>query len=118
MDEIDSVIKGDQTILARLFSWPQLQGSVLVLIGIANDISLPQRVLPLLSKRQFVPQEVVFHPYKHQQLVQILTQRLQTLAPATTAASSFSAASSAATTTAPALDFFDPMAIALCARRV
>ncbi len=52
LDEIDFLITRDQEVLYRLFEWPALIDSRLVLIGIANALDLTGRFLPRLKAKQ------------------------------------------------------------------
>ena len=49
LDEVDQLESKDQSVLYTVFEWPALQGSKLVLVGIANSLDLTDRVLPRLQ---------------------------------------------------------------------
>jgi cell division control protein 6 len=51
LDEIDYLISKGQDILYKLFEYPQLEHSRLVLIGIANALDLTKRILPRLAAK-------------------------------------------------------------------
>jgi len=96
-DEIDQLVATDIEILYKLFEWPKLRNSKLILIGIANALDLTDRFLPILRARNCEPQLIHFKPYSWQQIVEIVQQRLEML---------------------NAINLIEPSAIQLCARRV
>jgi cell division control protein 6 len=51
LDEIDYLISKGQDILYKLFEYPKLENSRLVLIGIANALDLTKRILPRLAAK-------------------------------------------------------------------
>jgi origin recognition complex subunit 1 len=50
IDEIDMLISRDQSVLYNVFGWPQQPGARLVVIGIANTLDLPERLLPKIAR--------------------------------------------------------------------
>ena len=78
VDELDALLESgcEQSVLATLFSWTQLPGSKLVLIGIANALDLTHRFLPILRAKNCAPQLLTFTPYNEDGLLSILRQRL------------------------------------------
>jgi cell division control protein 6 len=99
LDEMDQLDCRGQEILYSIFEWPSLPNSKLVLIGIANALDLTDRILPRLQARPNCrPQLLHFPPYDKDQLVTILTSKVQ---------STVSGAVS-----------FDEKAIQFCARKV
>ncbi|KND01736.1 AAA family ATPase CDC6 [Spizellomyces punctatus DAOM BR117] len=121
MDEIDSLITKDQEILYKLFEWPALPGSRLVLIGIANALDLTERFLPRLKAKNCQPQLLNFNPYEIKDITEIIKQRLKCLEDVDDETlrenmpSPFKSAISAAKGNAPLMH---PMAIELCARKM
>ena len=115
LDELDALLQSgcEQTVLAALFSWTQLAGSKLVLIGIANALDLTHRFLPILHAKGCAPQLLTFHPYSEQHLLSILRRRL-----------SCDAATPSTTTDADVIGKVSPLikfdlaALDLCARRI
>ena len=78
LDEVDQLESKDQSVLYTVFEWPALQGSRLALVGIANSLDLTDRVLPRLQvKAAYKPTLLHYPPYTKQQLIDILTARLQ-----------------------------------------
>ena len=78
LDEVDQLRSRDQTILYTVFEWPALQDSKLALVGIANSLDLTARVLPRLQvKEAYKPTLLHYPPYTKQQLIFIITSRLQ-----------------------------------------
>ena len=111
LDELDALLQSgcEQSVLAALFSWTQLAGSKLVLIGIANALDLTHRFLPILHAKNCAPQLLTFHPYTEQHLLSILRLRLSSDAP-TTLDTKLENAN-------PQIKF-DLAALDLCARRI
>ena len=60
LDEIDCLITRDQEVLYKIFEWPKLKGSKLVLIGIANAIDMTDRFLPRLKAKNCESQSLFF----------------------------------------------------------
>ncbi len=78
MDELDFLVTRQQSVLYNLFDWPQRRHARLVVIGIANTMDLPERLLPKVASRLGLGR-VVFKPYTRDQIGTILTARLQGL---------------------------------------
>lgn len=77
LDEVDQLDSKSQEVLYTLFEWPYLQGSKLVLVGIANALDLTDRILPRLRMREsFCPAELTFPAYSRSEIVSILRSRL------------------------------------------
>ena len=62
-------------VLYNLCEWPSRKGSRLAVIGIANTLDLPERLMPRIASR-LGSRRVVFQPYKREQLQAIISQRL------------------------------------------
>ena len=62
-------------MLYNLCEWPSRKGSRLAVIGIANTLDLPERLMPRIASR-LGSRRVVFQPYKREQLQAIISQRL------------------------------------------
>ena len=50
VDEIDMLLTRDQSVLYNLFSWPHQPTARVAVIGIANTLDLPQRLLPKVAR--------------------------------------------------------------------
>lgn len=81
LDEIDRLVDLDLKLLYSLFEWSMQPASRLILVGIANALDLTDRFLPRLKSRFLKPTLLPFMPYTAPQIAQILTSKLQTLAP-------------------------------------
>ena len=78
LDEVDQLETKDQSVLYTVFEWPALERSRLVLCGIANSLDLTDRVLPRLQvSPAYKPSLLHYPPYSKQQIMDILTARLQ-----------------------------------------
>jgi cell division control protein 6 len=86
LDEIDYLISKGQDILYKLFEYPQLENSRLVLIGIANALDLTKRILPRLAAKNCKwefnnklgePQLLNFNPYEIREITDIIKERLE-----------------------------------------
>jgi len=51
LDEIDQLVTKDQETLYKLFECAKLEGSHLILIGVANSFDLTKRFLPRLEAK-------------------------------------------------------------------
>ncbi|KAA6424992.1 MAG: origin recognition complex subunit 1-like [Trebouxia sp. A1-2] len=78
VDEMDLLVTKKQTVLYNLFEWPVRKGSRLAVIGVANTMDLPERLLPRIASR-LGSRRVVFQPYTRQQLETIAKTRLEGL---------------------------------------
>ena len=76
LDEIDQLETRHQEVLYTLFEWPSLQHCRLLLVAIANRLDLTERVLPRLASGPWAPHRIHFPPYTKQQIVDIVTDRL------------------------------------------
>jgi cell division control protein 6 len=124
LDELDALLESgcEQSVLAALFSWTQLAGSKLVVIGIANALDLTHRFLPILHAKNCAPKLLTFTPYSEQNLLSILRQRLRmdTTQPPAAHPTAPQDPKIPETLTAPSetLIKFDLAALDLCARRI
>ncbi|ORY50385.1 P-loop containing nucleoside triphosphate hydrolase protein [Rhizoclosmatium globosum] len=83
LDEIDQLATKDNSVLYRIFEWPVLPNSTLLLIGIANALDLMQRYLPRLSGMKGGPRLLNFNPYTPAEISSIIKSRLLNLQQAT-----------------------------------
>lgn len=63
-------------VLYNLFDWPMRAGSNLAVIGVANTMDLPERLLPRIASR-LGQRRVQFMPYNKQQIMEIIQSRLK-----------------------------------------
>ena len=75
VDELDYLLTRQQKVIYNLFDWPTKANAKLVVIGIANTMDLPERLLPRVSSRMGTAR-VVFKAYHRDQLTQIIEHRL------------------------------------------
>ncbi|KAM6042194.1 cell division control protein 6 homolog [Chlamydotis macqueenii] len=81
LDELDQLESKGQDVLYTLFEWPQLPGSRLILVGLANALDLTDRSLARLGARPAgSPRLLHFPPYSREQLTTILQERLRQVA--------------------------------------
>ncbi|KAH7665530.1 origin recognition complex subunit 1 protein [Dioscorea alata] len=76
LDELDLLLTRNQSVLYNVFDWPTRPHSKLVIIGIANTMNLPEKLLPRISSRMGI-QRLCFGPYNYQQLQEIILTRLE-----------------------------------------
>lgn len=78
LDEIDQLSSKNQSILYKIFEWPTVPQSKIVVIGIANSLDLTDRLLPMLkTKISLQPELLNFPPYTKKELTDIITLRLE-----------------------------------------
>lgn len=75
IDELDLLVTRNQSVLYNILDWPTKPHSKLVVIGIANTMDLPEKLLPRISSRMGI-QRLRFGPYNYQQLQEIISSRL------------------------------------------
>jgi len=78
LDELDLLVTRKQEVLYNIFDWPTHKKSRLVVIGIANTLDVPERMLPKIASR-LGSNRVAFAPYSWDQLKKIVTTRLESL---------------------------------------
>ncbi|KAL5719567.1 Origin of replication complex subunit 1B [Ranunculus cassubicifolius] len=76
IDELDFLVTRNQSVLYNILDWPTKPHSKLVVIGIANTMDLPEKLLPRISSRMGI-QRLSFGPYNFQQLKEIISSRLK-----------------------------------------
>ncbi|XP_057844881.2 origin of replication complex subunit 1 isoform X2 [Cryptomeria japonica] len=75
IDELDLLVTRNQSVLYNIFDWPTRAHSQLIVIGIANTMDLPEKLLPRIASRMGM-QRLCFGPYSYQQLQEIISSRL------------------------------------------
>ena len=98
LDEMDHLVTKNLDVLYKLIEYANRPGSRLVL---ANSLNLPDRFLPRLKAKGLEPGQLSFNPYTTEQIVEIVTSRLQSLDPDSTT-----------------IPLMDAKAIEFCARKV
>ncbi|KAK9125499.1 hypothetical protein Scep_014345 [Stephania cephalantha] len=68
--------KTPSPVLYNILDWPTKPHSKLIIIGIANTMDLPEKLLPRIASRMGI-QRLCFGPYNYQQLQEIITSRLK-----------------------------------------
>ncbi|XP_011080287.1 origin of replication complex subunit 1A [Sesamum indicum] len=76
IDELDLLVTRNQSVLYNILDWPNKPNSKLIVIGIANTMDLPEKLLPRISSRMGI-QRLCFGPYNYQQLQEIILSRLK-----------------------------------------
>ncbi|CAN1263804.1 Origin of replication complex subunit 1A, partial [Linum perenne] len=76
IDELDLLVTRNQSVLYHILDWPNKPHSKLIVIGIANTMDLPEKLLPRISSRLGI-QRLCFGPYNYQQLQEIISSRLK-----------------------------------------
>lgn len=78
LDEIDQLSSKNQSILYKIFEWPTIPKSKIIVIGIANSLDLTDRLLPMLKTNLSLQPELLnFPPYTKTELANIITHRLE-----------------------------------------
>jgi len=81
VDELDFLMKSD-SVVYNLFDWPQYCSpkASLIVVGISNMMDLPARFSTRVASRlQAGYQHLIFAPYRHEQIEEIMKSRLQGL---------------------------------------
>lgn len=76
MDELDLFVTSRQDVIYNLFHWPNLPGSNLVVIAVANTMDLPERTLQPKVASRLGMTRIPFMPYTDRQLLDIVRARL------------------------------------------
>ena len=80
VDELDYLLTRDDSVVYNFFNWPMLPHSLLIVIGVANVMDLPERLHSRVTSRAGLPMlRMVFRPYEHEQIAQILKERISDL---------------------------------------
>ncbi|XBI86868.1 hypothetical protein VPH35_094743 [Triticum aestivum] len=76
INDLDLLLTRNLSVLYYILDWPTKPNSNLVIIGIANTMDHPEKLLPRISSRMGI-QRLCFGPYNHRQLQEIITSRLK-----------------------------------------
>ncbi|KAF2222964.1 P-loop containing nucleoside triphosphate hydrolase protein [Elsinoe ampelina] len=77
MDELDQLVTRNQGVMYNFFNWPQLRHSRLIVLAVANTMDLPERTLSNKISSRLGLTRITFPGYTHQQLIKIITSRLE-----------------------------------------
>jgi len=76
IDEIDCLINKKQILLYNIFNWTTYPHSKLIIISISNTMDLPDKLLPKISSR-IGNNRLIFKPYQKDELVKILSVKIE-----------------------------------------
>lgn len=80
LDELDYLLTKDFKIMYNFFDWPLCPQASLILLGIANNLNLPDALTARLESRSATNiNQMIFSAYTFEQVHQILDQRLAEL---------------------------------------
>lgn len=75
LDEMDVLVSRKQKVLYDVLEWPARPNSRMAVIGIANTMDLPERMLPKVGSRLGL-NRLSYPPYSSKQLIEILNMRV------------------------------------------
>eukprot|EP01083_Nonionella_stella_P021161 58670_1 len=78
LDELDYLVTKKETVIYNFFDWPTRKHSKLIVIGIANTMDLPERLMPRVHSRLGL-ERITFKAYNYNQLKKIIHARLSEL---------------------------------------
>ncbi|CAI2727145.1 unnamed protein product [Schistosoma spindalis] len=76
LDEVDQLSTRGQKLLYRIFEWPSKLTCHIIVIGVANALDLPERLLPRLKSKVDKPIHIIFQPYSQSELAEIVQAHL------------------------------------------
>ncbi|KAL0476289.1 hypothetical protein AKO1_010902 [Acrasis kona] len=79
IDELDFMVTRGQQEIYDFFNWPQIPNSRVAVVGIANTVSLPENLMPKIANRFENTGRIVFNPYRKDEIVAILNDRVKSL---------------------------------------
>lgn len=79
MDELDQLVTKKQEVIYNFFNWPNQSHSRLIVLAVANTMDLPERELSNKINSRLGSNRINFTPYDKNQLIEILTARLEGL---------------------------------------
>ncbi|EEQ30953.1 Origin recognition complex, subunit 1 [Microsporum canis] len=77
MDELDQLVTKNQSVMYNFFNWPALRHSRLVVLAVANTMDLPERTLSNKISSRLGLTRITFSGYKYQELMEIISSRLE-----------------------------------------
>ena len=78
VDELDMLCTKKQDVLYNIFDWPYKKNSKWIVVAIANAMNLPEQVMSKIASRLGMSR-LIFQPYSHAELEEIVTLRLHEL---------------------------------------
>lgn len=79
VDELDQLVTKKQEVIYNFFNWPNQPHSRLIVLAIANTMDLPERELSNKINSRLGSNRINFTPYDKNQLIEILTTRMEGL---------------------------------------
>lgn len=76
MDELDLFVTSRQDVIYNMFHWPDMPGSQLLVLAVANTMDLPERTLQPKVASRLGMTRIPFMPYTNRQLLDIVRARL------------------------------------------
>ncbi|RVW18520.1 Origin of replication complex subunit 1A [Vitis vinifera] len=76
INELDLLVTRNQSVLYNILDWPTKPHSKLIVVGRANTMDLPEKLLPRISSRMGI-QRLCFGPYNYQQFQEIISSCLK-----------------------------------------
>lgn len=76
IDELDLFVTSRQDVIYNMFHWPNLPGSNLIVIAVANTMDLPERTLQPKVASRLGMTRIPFMPYTDRHLLDIVRARL------------------------------------------
>jgi len=76
IDEIDCLINKKQMLIYNIFNWAHYPSSKLIIISISNTLDLPEKLIPKISSRMG-NNRLTFKPYQKDELVKILSVKIE-----------------------------------------
>lgn len=79
IDELDYLKTKKQDILYHIFDWPNRKNSKLIVLAVANSMDLPERFLINRISSRIGLTRLLFQPYSHPELKEIVNSRFSDL---------------------------------------
>lgn len=79
VDELDQLVTKKQEVIYNFFNWPNQPHSRLIVLAVANTMDLPERELSNKINSRLGSNRINFTPYDKNQLIEILSSRMEGL---------------------------------------
>ncbi|GMR44192.1 hypothetical protein PMAYCL1PPCAC_14387, partial [Pristionchus mayeri] len=76
VDELDQLSTKKQELIYDVFNWSSVEAARVSIISIANTLDLPERMLNQRICSRLGMNRIVFQPYSHEEIVQIVMSKL------------------------------------------